>query len=170
MIPVLGALAAQLAAQGLGLIGNAVLAKGKDVVEKTLGVDIEASLGTPEGKVRLMELQNEKERDLHAFVLAQREQELEADRMAYQDTSSARDMNTRVNESANATWLSKNIAAVLGLAVIVGGGVILYTTTEPDVRTAVVGLMTLVLGFYFGTSAGSRSKDDLVRTALESKR
>lgn len=64
-----------------------------------------------------------------------------------------------LNESSNATWLSKNIPAILALVVVVGGGIMLTTTSQADVRTAVVGLMTLVLGFYFGTSSSSRNKD-----------
>ena len=66
---------------------------------------------------------------------------------------------TRINESANAAWLSKNVPAILALVVIIGGGIVLTTTSQADVRTAVVGLMTLVLGFYFGTSSSSRNKD-----------
>jgi hypothetical protein len=156
------AIVAALAKAGLGLLGNAVLAKGKDVIEEKLGVDLEQSMGTEAGRIRLQELQAEREADLHEFVLAQRDQELKADAQAYADTASARDMNTRINESANAGWLPKNIAAVLALIVTVGGGVILWSTDEADVRTATVGLMTLVLGFYFGSSRGSQLKDETI--------
>ncbi len=162
MAPALALLLKSLASSGLSLIGNAVLAKGKDFVEDKLGVDLEQAMGTEQGRIRLQEIQAEREAELHDFVLAKRDQELKAEAQAYADTASARDMNTRINESANAGWLPKNIAAVLALIVTVGGGVILWTTQEADVRTATVGLMTLVLGFYFGSSRGSQLKDETI--------
>ncbi len=59
-------------------------------------------------------------------------------------------------------WLPRNVPAILALVVVVGGGYVLATTTEPDVRTAVVSLMTLVLGFFFGSSTGSHAKDGTI--------
>ena len=158
----LKALASKLAAEGLGLLGGAVLAKGKAAIEEKLGVDIEQSLGTEEGRIRLQQLQAEREEDLHAFVLAKRQQWFDAKKAELADTASARDMNARINESPNAGWLPKNIAAVLALIVTIGGGVIMWATEQADVRTAVVGLMTLVLGFYFGSSRGSQIKDQTI--------
>lgn len=158
MIP----LVAALLKEGLGLLGNAVLAKGKEVVEEKLGVDLSTAVGTEQGRIQLKQLEMQHEEALNAFILAQREQELQADKMAYADTGNARDMNTRVNESAHASWLSKNIAAVLALLVVLGGGTLLATTKDADVRTAVVGLITLVLGFYFGSSVRSGAKDETI--------
>jgi hypothetical protein len=155
-------LLAQLAASGLSLIANAVMAKGKAVVEEKLGVNLDVEMASENGRIRLMELQAEKEEALQAFVLAQRQQELEADKMAYGDTASAREMNARINDSAHASWLPKNVPAILALIIVLGGGFILATTKEPDVRTATVGLMTLVLGFYFGSSRGSERKDETI--------
>lgn len=147
---------------GLGLLGNAVLAKGKEVIEDKLGVDLATAMSTEQGRIQLKQLEAAHEEALNEFVLAQREQELKADQMAYADTNSARDMNTRVNESPNASWLTKNVAALLALVVVFGGGTLLATTKDADVRTAVVGLMTLVLGFYFGSSVRSQGKDDTI--------
>jgi len=107
-----------------------------------------------------LEIQHEE--SLNAFILAKREQELRADAMAYADTAGARDMSTRVNESANSSWLTKNIAAVLALIVVLGGGYALVSTKDADVRTAAVGLMTLVLGFYFGSTVRSAGRDELI--------
>lgn len=142
---------AGLLAQGLNLVGNAVLAKGQEWVEEKAGVKLEPNM-PPETLAKLKQFELEHEEELQRL-------QLEENRLTYEDTKSARDMNTRINESANATWLTKNVPAILALVVIVGGGVVLTTTSQPDVRTAVVGLMTLVLGFYFGTSSSNRSKD-----------
>jgi len=155
-------LVAALLKEGLGLLGNAVLAKGKEVVEEKLGVDLSTAVGTEQGRIQLKQLEMQHEEALNAFILAQREQELQADKLAYADVSNARDMNTRINESAHASWLSKNIAAVLALLVVLGGGAMLATTRDADVRTAVVGLVTMVLGFYFGSSVRSGAKDETI--------
>jgi hypothetical protein len=161
MLPLLAlkALAARLAAEGLGLLGGAVLAKGKDAIEQKLGVDLEQSLGTVDGRIQLQRLQADREEDLHAFILAKRQQWFDARKVEQADTDSARSMNVRINESPNAGWLPKNIVALLALIVLLGGGALLWSTEEPEVRTAVVGLMTLVLGFFFGSSRGSQAKD-----------
>lgn len=149
------ALIAPLLAQGLNLIGNAVLAKGKEWVEDKVGV----KLGEPLSEESILKLR-QYEMDHQEELLRLR---VEDKRLDLADVQSARDMNTRVNESTHATWLSKNVPAILSLSVVTCGFLLLATTQEPDVRTAVVGLMTLVLGFYFGSSSSSRLKDDTIR-------
>lgn len=150
MIPIV----AGLLVQGLNLVGNAVLVKGKEWVEEKTGVKLAPDM-SPEELAKLRQFELEHEEELQRL-------QLEENRLTYEDTKSARDMNTRINESANATWLSKNIPAILALVVVIGGGITLTTTSQADVRTAVVGLMTLVLGFYFGTSSSSRNKDTTI--------
>ena len=147
MLPVV----AGLVAQGLNLVGNAVLEKGKEWVEEKTGVKLAPDM-PPEELAKLRQYELEHEEELQRL-------QLEVNRLTYEDTKSAREMNTRINEASNTTWLSKNISAILALVAVVGGGMTLTTTSQADVRTAVVGLMTLVLGFYFGTSSSSRNKD-----------
>jgi VIT1/CCC1 family predicted Fe2+/Mn2+ transporter len=149
------ALIAPLLAQGLGLISNAVLAKGKEWVEEKTGVKLDQPLSAEDTlKLRQYEMQHEEE------LLRLR---IEDKKLDLTDVQGARDMNTRINESANATWLSKNVPAILALVVIIVGFILLGTTKDADVRTAVVGLMTLVLGYYFGSTSSSRIKDDAIR-------
>lgn len=149
------ALIAPLLAQGLSLIGNAVMAKGKEWVEERTGVKIQPNM-PDEDLLRLRQYEMDHEEELLKL-------RIEDKRLDLADVQGARDMNTRINESANATWLSKNIPAVLALIVIVVGFLLLGTTKDADVRTAVVGLMTLVLGFYFGSTSSSKSKDDVIK-------
>jgi VIT1/CCC1 family predicted Fe2+/Mn2+ transporter len=150
---------APIFAQGLSLIGNAVLSKGKDWVEEKTGVDIEEPL-TDEAVLQLRQFEMDHQEELLRLRIEDKKLDLV-------DVQGARDMNTKINESAHATWLSKNVPALLALVVIVVGFLLLATTTQPDVRTAVVGLMTLVLGFYFGSSSSSRVKDDTLRALSE---
>ena len=149
------ALIAPLLAQGLNLIANAALSKGKEWVEEKTGVNLDQPLSAEDTlKLRQYEMDHEEE------LLRLR---VEDKRLDLADVQSAREMNTRINESANATWLSKNVPAILALTVVTVGFLLLGTTKDADVRTAVVGLMTLVLGFYFGSTSSSRAKDDSIR-------
>lgn len=152
---------------GLGVLGNAVLAKGKEAVQEKLGVDLDDMLGSEAGRIELQKLQAQHEQALLAMAIEHRKLDLQHQAMAHADTASARDMNTRVNESAHASPLAKNIAAVLALVVILSGFAILAWSPNADVRTAAVGLMTLVLGFYFGTSVGSQRKDATIARLSE---
>lgn len=162
MLPVLTTILTQLAASGLSTLGNAIIAKGQDVIEEKLGVDINKTIQTEEGKIKLLQLQQQHEEFLLSSAIAQAEQDIKLLALAIEDTKSARDMNTRANESASASWLTKNIAAMLAVGVVTIGFFLLATTEAADVRTAVVGLMTLVLGFYFGSTSSSKGKDDLI--------
>ena len=150
------ALIAPLLSQGLGLLANAVMAKGKDWVEEKTGVMLDKPLSA-EDTIRLKQFELDHEQELMKI-------RLEDKRIDLADVQSARDMNTRINESANSTWLAKNVAAILALLVVVVGFALLGTTKDADVRTAVVGLMTLVLGFYFGSTASSKAKDETINS------
>ncbi len=156
---ILAPVLATLAANGLNILAGAVTAKGKEFVEEQLGVDIEASSATPEGLLKLKQLEVDKEEMLLKWATENRKIDLDFYQSDAADRASARDMNTRVNESQHATWLTKNIAAVLALVVVVGCLLLLALNQNSDVRTAAVGLATLVLGFYFGSSSQSKTKD-----------
>lgn len=155
MVPFIAA----LLKSGLSLAANAALTKGKEWVEEKAGVDLSQPLSAEDTlKLRQFEMDHEEE------LIRLRQDD---DRLRYADIQGARDMNTRINESANATWLAKNVPAILALTVISVGFILLAITKEPDVRTAVVGLMTLVLGFYFGSSSSNKIKDETIKALSE---
>jgi hypothetical protein len=154
---------ASLLANGLSILGNAVIAKGKEAIEDKLGVKLpEDGTLPPDVVVKLKQAEMQHEEWLIEAGIRQKEAELSETKAYLADTASARSMNTRINESPNAGWLPKNIASVLALVVVLGGGAMLWTTNQADVRTASVGLITMVLGFYFGTSSGSKRKDETI--------
>ena len=155
MLPIV----ATLIAQGLGTLGNAVLNKGKDYIEEKLGVDLDKEAQTPEGLQKLKQLEIDHEQFLITSAIENRKIDLQDKALDIGNTTNARDMNSRINESKEATWLTKNIPAVLALIVVFGGGAMLAFSPNPDVRTAAVGLITLVLGFYFGSTSSSQRKD-----------
>ena len=68
MIPIVGALLGTLAESGLGLLSSAIQAKGKEVVEKTLGVKIPDN-PTPEDVATLRQLQYEPHSNFSGLLL-----------------------------------------------------------------------------------------------------
>jgi len=165
MLPlVVSTILAKLAEQGLTTLAAAVQAKGKEYIESKFGIDLSKTVQTEEGILKLRELEMQQQEFLLSLATKKAEQDLEAEKIAAGDRDSARNRDIKVQESANASWLAKNVMHILALIVVLGGGTILVTTGEADVRTATVGLMTLVLGFYFGSSSSSRRKDETIET------
>lgn len=150
---------ATLLAQGLGLLGNAVINKGKDYVQEKLGVDIEKLTMSPEGLAELKQKEIDHEEFLVTSAIENRKIDLEEKKIDVGNTENARDSNTRIQESVNASWLAKNAIYIIAFIVIIGGGIMLATSREADVRMAAVSAITLVLGFFFGTTQNNRSKD-----------
>ncbi len=163
MAPLLAGLVSTLASNGLNLLASAVQAKGKQVIEEKLGVDLEQEVQSPEGLIRLRELELQNEESLRNFVIRQQELELE-------NTKSAREANVQIQEAANASWNAKNGAYVIDY-VIVGAAVamllVILFRAVPDANKelfytsfgALWALAGTVLNFHRGSSQGSKDKD-----------
>jgi len=158
LIPIL----TTLASKGLDLIGSAILAKGKDVVEKELGVSIEDELSTPEGTEQLKNLQMQHEEKLLELSLEDKKLDQNYFKLEVDDAASARTREIAIATNEEAGWLNRNLVPIMALTVILGGGVMLVYTQETDLRMAVVGMMTMVLGYYFGKSSSEWRKDSTI--------
>ena len=64
-------------------------------------------------------------------------------------------------------WLKDGVAPLLAILVVVGG--LLIVCFRPESKTEIVGMITMVLAFYFGSSRSSQAKDDVISNALEKK-
>lgn len=64
-------------------------------------------------------------------------------------------------------WLKDGVAPLLAILVTIGGFLIIIY--RPEAKTEIIGLMTLVLAFYFGSSRSSQAKDDAISTQLQVK-
>ncbi len=153
-------LIAMLIKAGLTGIAGAVASKGKELVQEKLGVNLDDALGTENGRMRLRQLELEHEE----FLV---DSALQADAMNLADLANARDSNVKIQESPNAGWLAKNTIYVIAYVVLGGGGYMLYYSTDADVRMAAVSAITMVLGFFFGSSKGSQSKDGVISRLVE---
>ena len=110
MIPIVGALLGTLAESGLTLLSSAIQAKGKDVVEKTLGVKIPDN-PTPADVEKLRQLQYDHEERLLELGIEKaklEQQELEA-LLAAQANQENNVADRWKADMASDSWMSKNI-------------------------------------------------------------
>ena len=121
MIPIIGALLSTLAESGLGLLSSAIQAKGKEVVENTLGVKIPDN-PTPADVERLRELQFQHEERLIELGIEKAKLEMaELELLAKAAQSDAENVTDRWQADMNSdSWLSKNIRPMSLIAIFMG--------------------------------------------------
>lgn len=159
MIP---ALIAPLLQQGLSLLSNAVLAKGKDWVEDKIGVKLDEPM-TPEQVAKLKQAEMEHEEELMRLKIEDNKLDLEAYKTEVEDHKSARDRELKINESANASWLSKNTGSLLALGFtciflamgylsVFDVGVSYREAPFNSVFNTMSQIIMLIVGYYWGSS------------------
>jgi len=178
MIPlILAPVLAKLAENGLSILAGAITAKGKDVIEKTLGVNIEEEAQTEEGRLKLRELEFKHEEFLLSAAQKQAETSLKDKELTVKNTANAQNMNTKIQESTNASKIAKEAPYYLDF-LVVGSTLVLATILlfngVPPVNKELVymafgSLVTMcgtILNFHRGSSQGSKDKGDMVHKAL----
>lgn len=167
MIP---ALLAPLLSQGLSLIGNAVMAKGKDWVEEKTGVKIEPNMSDKD-LLTLRQYEMDHQEELLRLRIEDNKLDLEAFREEVKDRDSARDRDVEfikrgvTNNRANFMFF---------LAVCMVALLVWIVWKDQSINEYVKGIFTLVLGrflgyldniysFEFGTTRGSKEKDETIK-------
>lgn len=156
---------ATLLANGINILGNAIMAKGKEVVEDKLGVKIPDS-PTKEDLITLRALEVKHEETLLSFVLEDKKLDIE-------NTKDARDMNARVQESANSSKLAKEAAYYLDFTIVGATLLMAYTilwSSVPEANKelfylAFGSLLTLcgtIVNFHRGSTTNSKEKDNTI--------
>ena len=156
MIPIIASLLASLASNGLGLLSSAIQAKGKQVVEKTLGVSI-ADDPTPEEISKLRQLQFDHEERLLELGIEKAKADLEELRVFAQ---AAQNEDNNVSDRWKAdmgsdSWLSKNVRPLSLVAIFTGYFVFaMMSAFGLDANESYVQLLgqwgMLIMGAYFG--------------------
>ena len=110
MIPIVASLLGTLAENGLGLLSSAIQAKGKEVVEKTLGVKISDD-PNPEEVSKLRQLQyDHEERLLELGIEKARLEQEELKALLAAQANQENNVSKRWEaDMASDSWLSKNI-------------------------------------------------------------
>lgn len=156
MIPILGALLGTLAENGLGLLSSAIQAKGKEVVENTLGVKIPDN-PTPEDVAKLRQLQYDHEERLIELGIEKAKMEL-AELQLFADAAKNEDNNVSDRwkaDMASDSWLSKNIRPLSLVALFLGFFLFaLMSAYGLNANESYVTLLgnwgQLIMGAYFG--------------------
>jgi len=121
MIPIVASLLGTLAQNGLGLLSSAIQAKGKEVVENTLGVKISDN-PSPEDVSKLRQLQFEHEEKL--LELGIEKAKLELEEMKVLATAAQNDADNITDrweaDMSSDSWLSKNIRPMSLIAIFLG--------------------------------------------------
>ncbi len=156
MVPLLIPVLTELASKGLNVLTSAILAKGKDAVEKTLGVTIpnEVEQLTPELIAELKIKTMEHEQVLIKMAIEKQKLEFEQDKSA-NEAVSARWQSDMGSDS----WLAKNVRPMVLIYILSAYTVFsLMSAAGYDVNESYVELLAqwgmLVMSAYFiGRSA-----------------
>ena len=156
MLPIVASLLGSLAENGLGLLSSAIQAKGKEVVEKTLGVKIPDN-PTSEDVSKLRQLQFEHEERLLELGIEKAKMELaELDLLAKAAQSDADNVTDRWEaDMSSDSWLSKNIRPMSLIAIFLGYFLFaMMSAYGHNANESYVTLLgnwgMLIMGAYFG--------------------
>lgn len=168
-----------LLSNGLNLVANAVMAKGKKVVEEKLGVELKPDM-SPEDIMALKTAEMEHEEELLRLRIEENKLDLAELEMRLKDTDSARDREVAIATSDKVPLLNKIVTPVLALSILVLTfvlfGVVMFDDTpveasRKDILIYVLGVLsaiaTQIVSYYFGSSQGSKDKSDALKEALK---
>lgn len=163
-------LIAPLLKAGLGLVANAALAKGKEWVEERTGVELDKPL-SEEAIVKLKQFELENETELARLRFEENKLDAEIFKTEVVDKGDARKRDIEFLKAGR-----KNYRAdfMFFLAVLMIAGMVWIVWKDPSINEYVKGIFTLVLGrflgyldniynFEFGTTRGSKDKDDTIK-------
>lgn len=158
-----------LVKSGLSLTANALLAKGQDWVKEKTGVNVDlgASTASPEVLLKLKQFELENESELRNMRLEEDKLDVEVFRLELGDKQSARQREVEMAKISAAPWWMPSTVTVLTFVVVIGGGYMLNHFESQELRFAVVSAITMVLTYYFGTTASSRRNGEAVRKLAE---
>jgi hypothetical protein len=156
MIPIVASLLGTLAQNGLGLLSSAIQAKGKEVVEQTLGVKISDNPG-PEEVSKLRQLEHEHEERLLELGIEKAKLEMaELELLAKAAQADADNITDRWQaDMSSDSWLSKNIRPMSLIAIFTMYSVFaMMSAFGYNANESYVQLLgnwgMLIMGAYFG--------------------
>jgi hypothetical protein len=171
MIPIVASLLGTLAENGLGLLSSAIQAKGKEVVENTLGVKISDN-PSPEEVAKLRQLQfDHEERLLELGIEKARLEQEELKALLAAQANQENNVSDRWKaDMASDSWLSKNIRP--GTLIYILSAYLLFAALSAagiNVQESYVALLgqwgMLVMTAYFG----GRSAEKIVELLKKGK-
>jgi hypothetical protein len=168
-----------LLSNGLNLVANAVAAKGKDYVEKKLGVELKPDMSPEDiAKIKMAEMEHEEE--LLRLKIEDNKLDLQELDLRLKDVDSARDREVAIATSDKAPLINKIVTPILALSILlltfILFGVVMFDNTpvessRKDILIYILGVLsaisTQIVSYYFGSSQGSKEKSDQLREAMK---
>lgn len=173
----LPALLAPLLAQGLSLVGNAVMAKGKDWLQEKTGVDVSKASLSDEDFLKLKQFEMEHQEELIRLRQEDDKLSVEIEKAYLADTQSARQMQTAALSQSD--LFSKRFIYYFAMfwavaAAIYIGFITFAPIPEANIRFAdtILGfllgtIVSQLISFFYGSSRSSQSKDKLIKSVVE---
>ena len=168
-----------LLGNGLNLVANAVMAKGKDFVEKKLGVELKPDM-SPEDLAKIQIAQMEHEEELMRLRIEDDKLDLAELEVLLKSTNDARQREVQIANSDKAPLLNKIVTPVLALSILlltfVLFGVVMFNDTpveasRKDILIYILGVLSAIASqitsYYFGSSQGSKDKSDALKEAIK---
>ena len=168
-----------LLTNGLGLVANAVMAKGKEWVEDKTGVKLSPDM-PPEQVAQLKVAEMQHEEELMRLRLEDNKLNLEELGMRLKDTDSARNREAAIATSKDAPLLNKIVTPILALGVIALTFILFafvmfdgspVDSSRKDILIYILGVLsaisTQIVSYYFGSSQGSKDKAEQLEKALK---
>lgn len=158
MAPLIAGIISTLIQSNLPKVAQAVVDKGLDYVEEKTGMKLEPDMSA------------EKITELRQAAMQYEEFQV---KQANENTADARDMNTKIQESQNASWLSKNTAYLLDVFILfstIAVSLVAFFVGVPMenkelVYMALGSLLTMtgtIINFHRGSSSGSAAKQNTI--------
>ena len=168
-----------LLSNGLNLVANAVMAKGKKVVEEKLGVELKPDM-SPEDLAKIQIAQMEHEEELLKLRLEEDKLDLAELQARLKDTNDAREREVQIANSDKAPLINKIVTPVLALSILlltfVLFGVVMFDdspveASRKDILIYVLGVLSAIasqiVSYYFGSSQSSKDKTDALKEAIK---
>ncbi len=180
MIPAaIQAILTPLLGNGLNLVANAVMAKGKDYVEKKLGVELKPDMSSEDlAKIQIAQMEHEEE--LLKLRLEEDKLDLAELQARLKDTNDAREREVQIANSDKAPLINKIVTPVLALSILlltfVLFGVVMFDgspveASRKDILIYVLGVLSAIasqiVSYYFGSSQSSKDKTDALKEAIK---
>jgi len=158
---------------------SSIFSSGASSVVEAVGDAIDKTITSDEER---LELENEMAKAKLNYELEDKKLDISKQQIYLKDTQSARDNQSRVQESAHSSWLAKNVHPILALG-IVGLTFFLYywiimsgnkvESGMKDIIIYILGALTTistqVVAYFFGSSQGSKDKQKTLAALTEQK-
>jgi hypothetical protein len=158
MLPVIASIVSGLIQNNMHKVADAVMDKGVDYVEQKMGIKLK-----PEGELTESDVKSLQEAAMkHEEFMA----EIDA-----KDRDSARNREIEIANSDKAPYINKVVTPFLALGVVglsfVLFSILIFVEVKPEAKDILIYILgvlsaavTQILSYYFGSSQGSKDKDD----------